>query len=165
MNCRLAVSADLSSIMKLIQQAKDFLKSNGVDQWQDGYPDESCIDNDIRSGNGYVLTEEDRIIGYACISFDGEEAYQSLKGQWLSIQPYAVIHRMTIDNTKKGKGLAKVMFRFAEDLCKQKNVHSIKIDTDQDNAIMRHILTRDGYQFCGDIRFQNSDKIAFEKLL
>lgn len=165
MDSRMAKEEDAGRIMELIQQAKDFLKSRGVDQWQNGYPDAAAIRGDIRSGNGYVLTDAGRVVGYACISFDGEDSYAGLKGEWLSIQPYAVIHRMAIDNTCKGKGLATAMLRYAEELCGAKGVHSIKIDTDADNAIMKHILAKNGFAYCGLIRFDNSDKVAYEKVV
>lgn len=165
MDSRMAREGDAGRIMELIDQAKGFLKSRGVDQWQKGYPDASAIEGDIRDGNGYVLTDGDRVVGYACISFDGEECYDGLKGEWLSIQPYAVVHRMAIDDTHKGRGLAKAMLHYAEELCVGKGVHSIKIDTDADNAIMKHILAKNGFTYCGVIRFDNSDKVAYEKLI
>lgn len=165
MDSRMATEGDAGRVMELIQQAKDFLKSRGVDQWQNGYPDAAAIEGDIRCDNGYVVTDGDKVVGYACISFSGEESYAGLKGEWLSLQPYAVIHRMAIDNECKGQGLATAILRYAEKLCEEKGVHSIKIDTDADNAIMKHILAKNGFAYCGVIRFDNSDKVAYEKVV
>lgn len=39
------------------------------------------------------------------------------------------------------------------------------MDTDNDNQIMKHLLEKNGFQFCGTICFDNSEKIAFEKLI
>ena len=49
MELRTAAPEDLGKIMELIDQAKAFLKRNGVDQWQNGYPDQTCIEEDIHS--------------------------------------------------------------------------------------------------------------------
>ena len=40
---RKAVMDDLPLIKEIIDQARFYLKENGVDQWQDGYPSECDI--------------------------------------------------------------------------------------------------------------------------
>lgn len=156
---------NIPRIMELIDQAKEFLKGNGVDQWQQGYPNQASIEEDIEDKTGYVCVENGEIAGYVCIDFRGEPAYEGLRGSWLSIQPYAVVHRLALDNAVKGKGLASQAFQLTEELCQKRNIHSIKIDTDDKNEIMKHLLQKNGYQYCGTIWFQNSEKIAYEKLI
>ncbi len=160
-----AKPSDVSRIMQLIDEAKEFLKKSGVDQWQDGYPSLAIITQDIAAGSGYVIWDQETIIGYACISFDGEAAYDTIDGAWLSIQPYAVVHRLAVDSSRKGQGLASRLLQYAEELCAQRGIHSIKIDTDQRNEVMKHLLPKNGYTFCGDVTFEGSPKIAYEKLL
>ena len=43
MELRKAKREDLEQIMELIDNAKCFLRSQGVDQWQNGYPDNDCL--------------------------------------------------------------------------------------------------------------------------
>ena len=140
MKLQKATTAHKKRIMELIDEAKAFLKASGVDQWQDGYPDDKDIDKDIARSIGYVLEEKGHIIGYSAID-------------------------MAVDNTQKGKGLAQAMFREVENLAKEQDIHTIRIDTDEDNTIMRHILEKQGYTYCGTIWFANSIKIAFQKIL
>ena len=47
---RKAHPADLPEIMTIIHQAQKSLAEQGVDQWQDGYPDEAAILRDIEKG-------------------------------------------------------------------------------------------------------------------
>lgn len=155
----------LGMIMELINQAKEFLRSNGVDQWQQGYPDEACIERDIKTGKGYLCVQQDGIVGYLCIDFDGEPAYDTLNGRWLSEQPYVVVHRMTFDRNVRGTGLASKAFTLTEELSRARGVHSFKIDTDNDNKIMKHLMAKNGFTYCGTICFDNSEKIAYEKLI
>ena len=79
MEFRNAQENDTMRIMELIRQAKAFLKANGVDQWQDGYPEQEDIERDIRDGIGYVMTDDSIIMAYTGIDFRGEPAYDSLK--------------------------------------------------------------------------------------
>lgn len=165
MELRTAAPEDLGKIMELIDQAKAFLKRNGVDQWQNGYPDQTCIEEDIRKGRGYLCIQDQDVVGYVCIDFEGEPAYDTLDGKWLSIQPYVAVHRLALDASVRGRGLASQVFEETERLARSKEIHSFKVDTDNDNQIMKHLLEKNGFQFCGTICFDNSEKIAFEKLI
>ena len=165
MELRTAAPEDLGKIMELIDQAKAFLKRNGVDQWQNGYPDQTCIEEDIRKGKGYLCILDHDIAGYVCIDFEGEPAYDTLDGKWLSIQPYVAVHRLALDASVRGRGLASQVFEETERLARSREIHSFKVDTDNDNQIMKHLLEKNGFQFCGTICFDNSENIAFEKLI
>lgn len=163
MELRKAKGDELDTAMALIDQAKAFLKQQGVDQWQSGYPDRDCIAADIAAEKGYFCVEDGTVAGYLCIDFDGEPAYASLNGTWLTQETYVVVHRMALDDRVKGRGLASRVFALVEELARGKGVHSFKVDTDRDNRIMRHLLEKNGFSYCGTIRFDNSEKVAFEK--
>ena len=78
MELKIAKADHLQRIMELINDAKAYLKSCGVDQWQNGYPDQHSIENDIRKGPGYLCIADEKIVGYVCIDFEGEPAYETL---------------------------------------------------------------------------------------
>lgn len=96
MELRKAKREDLEQIMELIDNAKCFLRSQGVDQWQNGYPDKDCLEKDIEKEIGYLCMLDGRPAGYVCIDFNGEPAYNTLSGSWLSSQPYVVLHRLAL---------------------------------------------------------------------
>lgn len=75
------------------------------------------------------------------------------------------VHRLALDASVRGRGLASQVFEETERLARSREIHSFKVDTDNDNQIMKHLLERNGFQFCGTICFDNSEKIAFEKLI
>lgn len=156
----------LSAAMDLISDGKRYLKEQGSDQWQTGYPDETDIREDILRGRGYFVTEEERLLAYLCVDFEGESAYAQIKGRWLTgDSPYGVIHRLAIGKSSRGKGLSSAVFLLAEELCRSRGVGSIRVDTDEKNQIMRHILEKNGFVLCGTIWFAGGDKLAFEKIL
>ena len=51
MKLRLTTTNDLNAVMTIINQAKKYFKEQGINQWQDGYPNENSIINDIRNCN------------------------------------------------------------------------------------------------------------------
>lgn len=47
MNIRKSKESDINEIMRLIHQAQKYFKNNGIDQWQDNYPQDIHILEDI----------------------------------------------------------------------------------------------------------------------
>ena len=39
--------------MKIIREAQLYFKEQGIDQWQNNYPNEDVIKNDIKNNNSY----------------------------------------------------------------------------------------------------------------
>lgn len=165
MKFRKAVQSDAERIMEIINEAKQFLRDSGVDQWQTGYPDEATIASDIEVQNGYVLEDEGRVIAYFFVTYGIEEFQKHIDGAWKSDLPSAAIHRMAIDNKYKNRGLADACFQYAENMFKEQGYFSVKLDTDDGNSRMKHVLAKNGYEYCGIVTFDNSDKIAYEKVL
>ncbi len=149
--------------MSIINMAKKHLKEQGINQWQTGYPDIKCMQNDIANNKGYFIVENGEIYGYLCIDFDGEPAYDSLRGNWCADENYVVVHRMAFCDNARGKKFTSAVFRKVEEMSEKKNVHYFRVDTDADNLKMRHVLNKNGFKYCGKVYFDNSEKLAFDK--
>lgn len=162
---RKADTSDAIRIWKILQQAIEQRKQDGSDQWQNGYPNEQTVQNDIAEGIGYVLIENDQIIAYAAIIFGIEPAYTEIKGKWLSNDDYVVVHRVATSNEVKGRGIATQLFRMIEDLAIREKVFSIRVDTNFDNIPMLKILDRLDYTYCGEIFFNGASRKAYEKTI
>src|ERR1041385_3375920 len=162
---RKAQASEANPIWEILQQAIEQRKKEGSDQWQNGYPNEQTVHDDITSGYAYVLVDNDVIIAYAAIIFDKEPAYENIEGQWLTNDDYVVVHRVATSNTVKGKGIATRLFEMLESLCLENEVFSIKVDTNFDNIPMMKILDKLHYTYCGEIFFNGAFRRAYEKML
>ncbi|HLK30098.1 MAG TPA: GNAT family N-acetyltransferase [Puia sp.] len=166
MKLRKADFSDAIVIWKILQQAIEQRRQDGSDQWQQGYPNEQTVHDDIANRYGFVVTDnDDVIIAYAAIIFDIEPAYNEIAGQWLTNDDYAAVHRVATSNSVKGKGVATELFRLIEDLAIGHNIFSIKVDTNFDNVPMLKILNKLEYTYCGEIFFGGAPRKAFEKVL
>lgn len=162
---RKAQPSEVPIIWTILQEAIEQRRQDGSDQWQDGYPNEQTISDDIANGHAYVLVEREIILAYAAIIFEEEPAYTAIQGTWLTNDEYVVIHRVATSNAAKGKGIATKLFRMIEDVATENQVYSIKVDTNFDNVPMLKILDRLGYTYCGEVFFRGSARKAFEKVL
>jgi GNAT superfamily N-acetyltransferase len=162
---RKASPAEKPVIWTILQHAIAQRKNDGSDQWQNGYPNEQTIENDIKNGWGYVLVADDEVIAYAAVIFDVEPAYTDIIGKWLTNGTYVVVHRVATSNAVKGKGLGAKLFSMIEELSIEHKVYSIKVDTNFDNIPMLKILARLNYTYCGEVSFERSPRRAYEKVL
>lgn len=169
MNLSNAKIENLQSIMQIITEAQNYLASLHIDQWQNGYPDENTIYQDIVNNETYVVQNmESQIIGTAMFTTKSEPTYEEINGKWLTENnaKYGVVHRMAVGAEFRKHGIAKFIF----DRCEQKlieiNVASLRVDTHKENRGMQNLLKTIGYEYCGIIHLKDgSERLAFEKIV
>ena len=162
---RLATTADSPQIWTMLQDAIEQRRLDGSQQWQNGYPNQQTVVDDIALKNSYVFLYNNNIVACGVIIFGEDPNYKTIDGDWLTNGKYAAIHRVATSNDFKGKGIATQLFLEIEDFCKSKKTPSIRVDTNFDNIPMLKILKKLDYQYCGEIFFNNAFRKAFEKVL
>lgn len=161
---------DRDQVVALWRQAQAYLKEQGIDQWQDGYPNEESLTEDMAGGESFVLAEEEtgRVVTTAFISFAGEPDYLKIyEGSWQSESPYGVVHRVAVAPDVKGQGLAGLMIDHAVRMCRERGVKSLRMDTHRDNKSMQRMLAKNGFLYRGIIILGRGgdERVAFEKIL
>ena len=78
------------------------------------------------------------------------------QGNWISDEPYGVVHRVASDGTVHGV-LGRIM-----DYCKGQMPH-LRIDTHEENKVMQHVIEKCGFVRCGIIYVSDgTPRIAYE---
>jgi GNAT superfamily N-acetyltransferase len=161
-----ATRTHLDDIMTIIGQAKRRMKEQGLDQWQDGYPDEAAILNDIKHKQGHVFRKRFVFAAYAAIVFDKDPYYEKIDGKWLSNgEPYVTVHRLAVHDDFLGLDLARHALKFAERKARAKGVKWFRIDTHHDNRAMRNLIRDFGFTLCGIVQVRDGMRMAYEKKL
>ena len=96
MRLQLSTNSDIHKILQIINDAKVYLKSQKIDQWQHGYPNKSQIERDIVNNESYVLTNDaNQVIATSMFSIRPEPTYKFIDGKWKikESEKYGVIHR------------------------------------------------------------------------
>lgn len=165
MRIRKVKTEETQLAMQIIDMAKAHLKNQGIDQWQDGYPNIESIVADTEAGRGFFILKDEETVGYMCLDFEGEPVYSQLDGKWESGGRYAALHRLAVSDKGRGKGYGKRAFELAEEYCKSHGVNSIRVDTKSTNPKMRHVIEKNGYEYRGDVFYEISgERMAFEKV-
>lgn len=166
-NYRVANISDLDKIMRIYAEAQAFMEANGNPQWPKGFPDKTDILGGILGGILYCVEDENGIVAvFSAMNYDGD--YEEIEGEWLTGGNYLALHRLAVDQNKRGRGIAKYIVSYAgPDIAKRRGRASIRMDTHAKNAPMRGLLASQGFTECGTIRLVRdlTQRIAFEKIL
>lgn len=162
---RKALATEQSSVWEILEQAIIRRREDGSKQWQDGYPNPAVVQKDIESGIGFVLTDNDAIVGYAAVLINDEPTYADIEGEWLTNGDFVVVHRVAIAQNHLGRGLSGKMLGYIEEYAADNNVYSVKVDTNFDNIAMMKTFEKRGYIYCGEVYFRGSPRRAYEKVL
>ncbi|HHU05480.1 MAG TPA: GNAT family N-acetyltransferase [Clostridiales bacterium] len=156
---RRATMNDLNRMLEIYELARKQMRLNGnPNQWKN-YPSKELLEEDIKSGISYVIESDSKVIGTFVFIIGKDPTYRVIeKGSWLNSEPYGTIHRIASDGTHKG------LFKLVEEYCSQQ-IDNIRIDTHEDNKIMRYILEKSGFLKCGIIyTYDGSPRIAYQKV-
>ena len=83
MKLRKATLADGPAVVALYREAQAFLAAQGIDQWQDGYPNEETFQEDVARGESWVLEDEGQVVATACLGLGREPTYDTIyQGAW-----------------------------------------------------------------------------------
>lgn len=151
---------DVPVIMRLIEEARGIMRSCGnVNQWIDGYPSRETIVEDINNGHCYLCVEQgsgEVVASFAFIPGPEPTYAEIYEGQWLDDKPYYVVHRLASSAASHG------VFNDVMDYC-MAVAGSLRIDTHRDNVIMRHVIEKYGFIYCGIIYLQSGDeRLAYQ---
>lgn len=163
-----ATADQIEQISVLFEKGRQFLKAQGIDQWQQSHsPSAAVVEADIQKGIGYVLrTQEGVVAAYAAVIPGREADYDVIEGQWLGSGPYCAIHRVTVSEAFRGRGVAKELLKKCREQAKELGAHSARIDTHADNRIMQKAILHSGFTYCGVVTLSyGAKRNAYEAML
>ena len=162
---RPATPADIPALRPVFEAAKGIMRADGNhDQWAaPGFPPDSLLFRDIARGGGFVISGEaageveKSIVAYFALLPSPEPTYDVIDGAWLTDEPYGVIHRMASYPDIHG------IFSTIIDYAASRYTH-LRIDTHRDNRIMRHLIEKHGFTYCGIIWLEDgAERLAYER--
>lgn len=157
MNVRLAEMRDFSAILNIYDRARRFMAENGnPTQWGSTYPDAELLREDMEDGHLFVITDGDRVCGVFSFLIGPDPTYGRIEeGAWHADRIYGTIHRIAGDGTG---GIFKACLEY----CKGQSDY-LRIDTHENNKIMQHVVTQNGFRRCGIIYTDNgTPRIAYD---
>lgn len=150
---------DLPRILELIECGRQKMRAAGNnEQWTNGQPSQEVIEEDIRLGESYVMTENGIVVVTFAFKPGPDVTYAKIyEGKWLDdVKPYYVVHRLA--SAPGVRGVLKDVLNFCFS-----HTDNIRIDTHRQNVVMRHALEKYGFRYCGIIYLlDGAERLAFQ---
>lgn len=163
MNIRKATAMDIETILSFIKATQEDFEINGINQWQNGYPNRESILQDILSGHGFVCQKGEDVVSYFYFNNEEDPYYEVIsEGAWKNSDPYFVIHRFVVDPLMRGQGIAKWILKECSKMISEENITNIRVDTHPDNLGMIKLLQACNYKYCGVVRVKDGLRLAFQ---
>ena len=107
----------------------------------------------------HVVEEAGTVHGAFAFLVGEDPTYQVIEGgAWKSAAPYGTLHRVAGDGEVHGLFGQMVAFAWA-------NIPHLRIDTHENNAVMRRLIEKYGFAPCGIIYTDDgSPRLAFERI-
>ena len=155
---------ELSTCIQILREGRAFQQEQGFTQWTEEYPSPALIESDILGGGGWLYLLDGEPAGYMFLSFDGDPPYLEPTCGWRKDVPYVAVHRIALSRRFVGKGLSTMVFEAIRDLCRERGISCIRIDTDSRNKRMQHVLEKNGFVRCGTVLFEGDPKLTYDNL-
>ncbi len=159
---RRARPSDLEAIMHVFDCARRFMSRTGnPTQWADGYPEASLMAEEISKGHCHVFADSSgKVVATFCYIAGDDPTYHLIEGgKWLNDGPYAVLHRLASDGSHPGIADSCLEWCFTK-------TANLRVDTHRDNKVLRHILSKHGFTYCGIIHVRgHSPRLAYQKII
>lgn len=152
----------LTTIMNIVKNSIIHMESKGIYQWDNIYPNEEVIDNDIDEENLYVYFDENIIKGIIVLNEHEDKAYESVNWKY-NLGSHFVIHRLCVEPNYQGKGIARMLVQFAENYGKKNGYESIRLDAFVQNEGACKLYEKSGYDKVGIVTFRKGEFYCFEK--
>lgn len=164
---RKTLFSDLPQIMTIVQEAQNYFRTIGSDQWSNGYPSKELIKNDIATGSSYVLELDGKVAGFSALIFGSEPSYSKIyEGAWLTNLPYATLHRTAVKAELKGRNFASRILQECEKIALNRGISVLRADTHELNIPTQRVLVKNGFQYCGIVYLADEGKrLAYEKVI
>ena len=171
MEFRKATQEDFTAIKALYEQARAFLKSSAVDQWQNGYPEDELIKRDIECGQSYLCEQAGAPVAVFVASKKKNPDYENITdGWWRKDEGYIHLTRVAVQEKYRGQNIGGQIVRFVEKTMCPADCGYLKSDTHPDNKAMQRMLEKNGFQYAGIVRLHSGlekgrRRVAYDKIL
>ena len=163
---RKANKTDLENIMKMYKSCVKGMLENGINQWDDTYPNSQIISEDLNVGTYYVAEIDGTIIGGVNIDKNQDDTYLALDWEDKS-DSFLVVHRLGVKEEFWNKKIGKYLMLFTVKLVIEKELKSIRLDTYSGNPKAMEFYRRLGYAEIGtiDLKLDKDKYYCFEKII
>jgi len=142
---------EIEAILALTKACGKHMRDNGIDQWDENYPDYDSLLNDLKTETLFTYREGNEILGIIVLNSSQDEEYSAMNWSTSEDDRNIVVHRLAVHPEHQGKGIARSIMDFAEKWAADNNYDAIRLDTFSQNPRNQKFYTNRGYTELGSV--------------
>ena len=146
--------SEVDAILTLTKACGKHLRDNGIDQWDENYPDRGTIVQDLETETLFAYREGDEVLGIVVLNELQDEEYGQINWSTSNQDKNIVVHRLAVRPDQQGNGLGRKLMDFAEQWAKENKYDAIRLDTFSQNPRNQRFYTNRGYTDLGPVYLQ-----------
>lgn len=156
--------ADLPVVLTLFQEAIDYMNNNNIPQWDEYYPNEEVLKEDIQKNELYIVKLEEIIVSVFVINSDYDSDYKY--GNWTyKGKSYVILHRLCVNVKYQNQGIGTKTLSLIEKVLKDNNIKAIRLDAFSKNPYALRMYENNDYKRVGEANFRKGLFYLYEKIL
>lgn len=164
MEIRKAELKDLNIIINIFKSAIDTMNGNSIYQWDEIYPDNIILKQDIVSDQMYVGIIDDKIVSAVVVNNEFDEQYKN--GNWkYDNERFAVVHRLCVSPDYQNKKVGRNTMLMIEELLKKEGIQYIRLDAFSQNPYALRMYEALGFKKIGEANWRKGLFYLLEKKL
>lgn len=159
---RSAKDSDVYAVLDILKRAAQKMTEQGIDQWDELYPDMSDVTNDISEGCMFVGEHDVQIVSVYTLNKKWDEEYKN--GSWKYPEDScAVIHRLCVDPVSQNSGIGKNTLQHIEKAAIDEGIRSLRLDVFSKNPYALRLYQNLNYNIAGFAEFRKGKFYLMEK--
>lgn len=159
-----AQDGDKDEVMQLLNAAKENMKENGIDQWDEIYPAISDVSKDIKDGTLTLVKQGGKLVAVYTLNKHQDAAYKF--GDFKdNSDNYIVLHRLCVNPKYEGMGIAARTLKHIDEEALKEGFSSIRLDAFTKNPRAVKLYENAGYNYAGDAYFRKGKFLLMEKFI
>lgn len=158
-----AQDGDKDEVMQLLNAAKENMKENGLDQWDEIYPAISDVAKDIKEGTLTLVKQGGKLVAVYTLNKHQDAAYKFGNFKDNS-DNFIVLHRLCVKPEYRRMGIAARTLRHIDEEALKEGFSSIRLDVFTKNPRAVKLYESAGYSYAGDAYFRKGKFLLMEKL-
>ncbi len=159
---RLALKEDLQEISNMFKAAIKLMESQGIHQWDEIYPNEAILYDDILKKQLYLCFLDNNLASAFVLNNEFDKEYDSADWKYTNCK-YIIVHRLCVNPEIQNKGFGNKTVRLIENIALKNGFEAIRLDCFTGNPFAFKLYQKLGYAVKGYANFRKGKFYLMEK--
>ena len=158
---------EIEEILELTHACGQHMRDHGIDQWDESYPNQEVILQDLKTQTLFTYRENNEILGIIVLNEQQDEEYSQINWSTSKTDRNIVVHRLAVKPSEQKRGIARRLMDFAEKWSRDNLYDAIRLDTFSQNLRNQRFYLKRGYTDLGSVylKYKKDDPYYCYELL